>query len=312
MRGWKKTLALLCLAWGLAGSAAAQQMILSGNLSSAGSDTMANLMGLWRDVFTHAYPNVNVQMQAAGSSSAPTALVAGAVQLGPMSRPMKEAEIAAFEQRYGYPPLAVPVAQDALVLLVHQDNPLRSITFRQLDAVFSRTLRCGAAAPVTRWSQLGVTAGSWQRRALTLYGRNSASGTYGFFKQQVLCDGDFVNRVNELPGSSSVVQAVAGSLGGIGYAGMGFRASGVHVLAVGRTGGEPVMPTAENVMAGKYPLARELYIYVNKAPGKPLSPLTAAFLSSVLSPEGQAAVVKDGYLPLAGDVVEKVRRELGI
>lgn len=287
------------------------QSMLSGNLSSAGSDTMVNLMALWASNFSQSNPNVNVQLQAAGSSSAPTALAAGAAQLGPMSRPMKAAEIAAFEQHYGYPPLAVPVALDALVVLVHQDNPLREISFNQLDSIYSSTLRCGDSTPITQWKALGL-GGEWKSRAISLYGRNSASGTYGYFKQQVLCNGDFSPRVNELPGSASVVQAVAGSLNSIGYASIGFRASGVHMLAVRQFGGPAIEPTAENIVQGRYPLVRHLYIYVNKAPGKPLSPLTAAFMDSVLSAQGQKLVSQDGYMPLSAADIAQARAELGL
>ncbi|TBL67743.1 PstS family phosphate ABC transporter substrate-binding protein [Hafnia alvei] len=287
------------------------QSMLSGNLSSAGSDTMVNLMALWANNFSQSNPNVNVQLQAAGSSSAPTALAAGAAQLGPMSRPMKAAEIAAFEQHYGYPPLAVPVALDALVVLVHQDNPLREINFNQLDSIYSSTLRCGDSTPITQWKTLGL-GGEWTSRAISLYGRNSASGTYGYFKQQVLCNGDFSPRVNELPGSASVVQAVAGSLNSIGYASIGFRASGVHMLAVSQFGGPAIEPTAENIVQGRYPLVRHLYIYVNKAPGNPLSPLTAAFMDSVLSAQGQELVSQDGYMPLSAADIAQARAELGL
>lgn len=287
------------------------QSMLSGNLSSAGSDTMVNLMALWANNFSQSNPNVNVQLQAAGSSSAPTALAAGAAQLGPMSRPMKAAEIAAFEQHYGYPPLAVPVALDALVVLVHQDNPLREISFNQLDSIYSSTLRCGDSTPITQWKALGLR-GEWKSRAISLYGRNSASGTYGYFKQQVLCNGDFSPRVNELPGSASVVQAVAGSLNSIGYASIGFRASGVHMLAISQFGGPAIEPTAENIVQGRYPLVRHLYIYVNKAPGKPLSPLTAAFMDSVLSAQGQKQVSQDGYMPLSAADIAQARAELGL
>ncbi|MDA5524021.1 PstS family phosphate ABC transporter substrate-binding protein [Yersinia kristensenii] len=283
---------------------------LSGNLSSVGSDTLANLMSLWADDFNHHYPGVNLQIQAAGSSTAPAALAAGATQLGPMSRPMKAAEITAFTQRYGYPPLAVPVAVDALVVFVHRDNPLNKITLSQLDAVFSQNRLCGASHPIQRFGELGLK-GPWAARALQRYSRNSASGTYGFFKQRVLCDGDFTNNINELPGSASVVQAVAGSLNGMGYASIGFRNSGVKSLLLSADGQDYVMPTAENVKDGRYPLSRYLYIYINKAPGQPLEPLTAAFLERVLSPEGQKRVTHDGYLPLPPDVLNQTRKELG-
>lgn len=289
----------------------AQQSGLSGNLSSAGSDTLADLMSLWAEDFRQLYPNVNLQIQAVGSASAPTALAAGAAQLGPMSRAMKASEIAVFEQRYGYPPLAIPVAVDALVVLVHQDNPLPGLTLKQLDAIFSQTYRCGAAAEIANWGELGLTGG-WQTRSLQRYGRNSASGTYGYFKQRALCGGDFLARVNEFPGSSSVVQAVAGALNGIGYASSGFRASGVRVVPLAEAGNAFLLPSRENVRSGRYPLSRYLYIYLNKAPNQPLEPLTAAFLDRVLSPEGQALVSQHGYLPLPEETRLDARRTLGL
>lgn len=285
--------------------------MLSGNLSSVGSDTLANLMALWAQDFSQHYPNVNLQLQAAGSSTAPTALAAGAAQLGPMSRPMKAAEVSAFEHRYGYAPLAVPVAVDALVVLVHQDNPLRGLNLQQLDQIFSATRRCGEDKPILRWGELGLQD-SWQQRTLQRFGRNSASGTYGYFKLRALCGGDFMARVNELPGSASVVQGVAGSLNGIGYASIGFRASGVRLLPLADAGDRYVVPNETNVRNGSYPLARYLYIYINKAPNQPLEPLTAAFLDRVLSTQGQSLVNHDGYLPLSPDTLRKTRTLLGL
>ncbi|MNG87529.1 Phosphate-binding protein PstS precursor [compost metagenome] len=303
---------LLCLLLSVGrGAVAAPDGMLSGNLSSVGSDTLANLMALWGQDFSRHYPNVNLQLQAAGSSTAPTALAAGAAQLGPMSRPMKAAEVSAFEHRYGYAPLAVPVAVDALVVLVHQDNPLRGLNLQQLDQIFSATRRCGENTPINRWGELGLQGG-WQQRALQRFGRNSASGTYGYFKLRALCGGDFMARVNELPGSASVVQAVAGSLNGIGYASIGFRASGVRLLPLAETGDRYIEPSETNVRNGSYPLARYLYIYINKAPNQPLEPLTAAFLDRVLSTQGQDLVNHDGYLPLPPDTLRKTRTLLGL
>ncbi|MFI8417632.1 PstS family phosphate ABC transporter substrate-binding protein [Serratia sp. NPDC078593] len=300
-------LALLCSRGALAQS----DGMLAGNLSSVGSDTLANLMALWAQDFSQHYPNINLQIQAAGSSTAPTALAAGAAQLGPMSRPMKAAELAAFEHRYGYAPLAVPVAVDALVVLVHQDNPLRGLNLHQLDQLFSATRRCAQAAPLQRWGQLGLNGG-WTQRSIQRFGRNSASGTYGYFKLRALCGGDFMAQVNELPGSASVVQAVAGSLNSVGYASIGFRASGVRLIPLAEKGEEYIAPTESNVRNGRYPLARYLYIYVNKAPNRPLEPLTAAFLDRVLSEQGQNLVNHDGYLPLPQAMVHKTRQVLGL
>jgi len=284
--------------------------MLAGNLSSVGSDTLANLMALWASQFRQHYPSVNLQIQAAGSSTAPTALAAGAAQLGPMSRPMKAEEIAAFQQRYGYPPVAVPVAVDALVLLVHQDNPLPGLNLSQLDALFSANRQCGEAKAFTTWGDMGLT-GSWAQRQIQAYGRNSASGTYGYFKQRVLCGGDFITRVNELPGSASVVQAIGGELNAIGYASLGFSASGVRVLPLAEQGNDYVAPTLDNIRQGRYPLARYLYIYINQSPNQPLEPLTAAFLQQVLSNQGQNSVRREGYLPLSPAVREQIRQQLG-
>jgi len=292
-------LLLLSLFTPAAFSAAAQPEMLAGNLSSVGSDTLGTLMMLWSEDFSARAPGVNLQVQASGSSTAPTALAAGAAQLGPMSRPMQAEERQLFQARYGYAPLAVPVALDALVVVVNQRNPLTQIAARQLDAVFSVTRLCGATQQPTRWGDLGARQPDWANRPLQRYGRNSASGTWGFFKQQALCNGDFRADVAEFPGSAAVVQAVAGNPRSIGYASFGFHLSGVKMLAVADAQGEAVAPDADSIRSGRYRWARPLYLYVNKAPGKPLPPLVDAFLHLVLSPQGQQRVSEAGYLPLS-------------
>ena len=278
---------------------------VSGNLSSVGSDTLANLMTLWAEAFQREYPNVNIQIQAAGSSTAPPALTEGTSNLGPMSRKMKDREVEAFERRYGYKPTPIRVAIDALAVFVHKDNPIKGMTIPQIDAVFSSTRKCGYPQDITRWGQLGLT-GAWKDRSIQLYGRNSVSGTYGYFKKKALCKGDYKNNVNEQPGSASVVQSVASSLNGIGYSGIGYKTSGVRPVPLAKKAGQPfVEATPERAVSGKYPLARFLYIYVNKPPNKPLPPLEREFLKMVLSKTGQQVVIKDGYIPLPKKVVEK-------
>lgn len=277
----------------------AREGILAGNLTSVGSDTLGNLMALWGETFNRQYPGINVQIQAAGSSTAPTALAAGAAQLGAMSRPMQASERRLFEERYGYPPLAVPVAMDALVVVVNEDNPLPGLNVEQLDAIFSVTRRCGARTVPNTWGDLHLDSPGWAQRGLQRFGRNSASGTWGFFKQQALCNGDFRNDIGEYPGSAAVVQAVGNTLNSIGYASAGFHISGVKTVPVARSGTDWIAPTPDNIRSGRYPYARPLYIYVNKVPGKPLEPLTAAFIRLALSSEGQKLVSRAGYLPLS-------------
>ena len=285
---------------------------VSGNLSSVGSDTLANLMTLWAEGFKRFYPNVNIQIQAAGSSTAPPALTEGTSNIGPMSRKMKDKELAAFETRYGYKPTAVPVAIDALAVYVHKDNPVKGMSIQDVDAVFSSTRKCGGATDIDTWGKAGLT-GAWTNRDVQLFGRNSVSGTYGYFKKKALCKGDFKNTVNEQPGSASVVQSVATSINGIGYSGIGYKTSSVRAVPLSKKPGQtPIAATPENAVTGEYPLSRYLYVYINKAPNKPLSPLDREFIKLVLSKAGQEVVVKDGYIPLPAKVVAKQSAKLGL
>lgn len=283
---------------------------VAGNLSSIGSDTLANLVTLWAEAFEKEYPNVSIQIQAAGSSTAPPALAEGIANFGPMSRKMKDKEIEAFEHRFGYKPLAIRVAIDALAVYVNKDNPIQSMTIEEVDAIFSTTRRCGGQNDIRKWGDLGLV-GSWALRPIQLYGRNSVSGTYGYFKQVGLCSGDFKNTVNEQPGSASVVQSITSSLNGIGYSGVGYVTSGVRALPIAEVAGdEPVMVSNETAADGSYPLFRYLFIYVNKRPDTSLAPLEFEFLRMVLSQTGQDVVDKDGYIPLSRRIVERELRKI--
>jgi phosphate transport system substrate-binding protein len=283
---------------------------VSGTISSVGSDTLANLMTLWTEEFKRLYPNVNIQVQAAGSSTAPPALTEGTSNLGPMSRAMKDKEIEAFEKRYGYKPTAVGVAIDALAVYVNKDNPIVSLSIAQVDAIFSSTRICGEINDFERWGDLGMT-GSWANKPIQLYGRNSVSGTYGYFKEKALCKGDFKNTVNEQPGSASVVQSVSTGLNAIGYSGVGYKTSGVRSIPLAKKFGDTAYEASpENSISGKYPLSRLLYIYVNKAPNKPLSPMQQEFIKMVLSRQGQEVVVKDGYVPLPAALAAKQLKQI--
>jgi len=278
---------------------------VSGNLSSVGSDTLANLMTLWTEQFSKSYPNVNIQVQAAGSSTAPPALTEGTSNLGPMSRKMKDKEKQAFEKKFGYKPTAIPVAIDALAVFVHKDNPIKGLSIPQVDAIFSANRKCGSNADISKWGDAGLK-GSWKNRSIQLYGRNSVSGTYGYFKKKALCKGDYKSSVNEQPGSASVVQSISSSINGIGYSGIGYTTSGVRALALTKKPGKPfIAATSENAANKTYPLSRYLYVYVNKAPNKPLAPLEREFVKLMLSKQGQQVVVKDGYVPLSSAFAKK-------
>lgn len=278
---------------------------VSGTLNSIGSDTLNNLMAFWSEGFRKAYPNVRIQVEGKGSSTAPPALIAGTSQLGPMSRAMKNEEIDAFAKKHGFKPTQIGVALDSLAVFVNKDNPIKGLSLQEVDAIFSKTHKGGISENYTTWGQVGMT-GTWANTPMSLYGRNSASGTYGYFKEHALFKGDFKDTVKEQPGSASVVLGITEDKAAIGYSGIGYATSGVRAVPLSdKKGGQIFEANYANVLSGKYPLSRMLYIYVAKEPNKPLPAATKEFLKYVLSKEGQQIVVKDGFLPLPASVIEK-------
>jgi phosphate transport system substrate-binding protein len=277
---------------------------VDGNLNSIGSDTLNNLMTYWAEAFNKLYPNVKIQIEGKGSATAPPALTEGTSQLGPMSRKMKPEEEDAFEKKHGFRPTCVSVALDCLAVYVHKDNPIKGLTLDQIDGIFSKTRKSGAP-DITTWGQLGLD-GDWAGLPISLYGRNSASGTYAYFKEHPLRKGDYRDTVKEQPGSAAVVNGIASDRGAIGYSGIGYRTSEVRAIPLARNAKSPFAePSFENALNGKYPLGRTLYIYIAKKPDEPMPKLIEEFLKFVLSREGQQIVIKDGYGPLPLKVNEK-------
>jgi phosphate transport system substrate-binding protein len=278
---------------------------VAGSLKCVGSDTMNNLVALWAEGFRTFHPGVREAIEGKGSASAPPALTAGTSTFAPMSRDWKPSEVDAFQQRHGYPPTVLPVAIDMLVIFVHRDNPIESLTLAEVDAVFSRNRLGGEDRDIRTWGHLGL-GGAWRNRPISLYGRNASSGTYGFFKEKALFKGDLKPTVKEQPGSSAVVQAVANDRYAIGYSGIGYRTADVRAVPLAaRRGLPPVEPEPHAAYSGHYPLARFLWIGVNHRPGTPLDPLRREFLRYVLSGSGQREVQRDGYLPITAVVARR-------
>jgi phosphate transport system substrate-binding protein len=278
---------------------------VSGNIKSAGSDTMINLVTIWTESFKKLYPGVTTEVEGKGSASAPPALISGAANIGPMSRTMKDQEIDDFEKKFGYKPTFVPTSIDMLAVYVHKDNPIANLTLEQVDAIFSKTRKSGAAKDITTWGDLGLT-GEWKDKPISLYGRNSTSGTYGYFKEHALAKGDYKDTVKEQPGSSGVVQGVASDKFAIGYSGIGFKTADVRAVPLAKDAKSTAIEAIpENAYSGKYPLARFLYIYFNQKPGTELDPVRREFLRYVLSRQGQEDVVKDGYFPIPATIAKE-------
>jgi phosphate transport system substrate-binding protein len=282
---------------------------VSGSINSIGSDTMNNLMALWCEGFARYYPNVRCQIEGKGSSTAPPALIEGTAQIGPMSRPMKSSEKDKFQAKFGYEPRQVKTSLDSLAVYVHKDNPIKGLSIEQVDAIFSKTRNCGGPGDIKVWGDLGLT-GEWTNRPISMFGRNSASGTYAYVKKHALCKGDYKDEVKEQPGSASVVQGITEDRYAIGYSGIGYITSGVRTVPLAKKGTKEYSePSSENILSGKYPLGRFLYVYVNESPTKGLDPLIGEFVKYILSREGQKVVVKDGYEPLPAKIVKDQRAE---
>jgi phosphate transport system substrate-binding protein len=285
---------------------------VSGTIKSIGSDTMNNMMALWAEGFKKMYPNVQVEIEGKGSSTAPVALIEGTAAFGPMSRSMKQQEIDGFSAKFGYKPTELPTSLDMLAVYVHKDNPVASLSLSQVDAIFSKTRKLGEKEEITAWGQVGLKD-SWANLPISLYGRNAASGTYGYFKEHALGKGDYRDSVKEQPGSSAVVQGVATDLGGIGYSGIGYKTADVRAVPLAPDAKSvAVEPTPENAYSGDYPLSRYLYLYVNCAPGKELDPLRREFIKYIFSKQGQTDVVKDGYFPVTAEIARKALESVGI
>lgn len=278
---------------------------VSGNIKSVGSDTMNNLMTLWGEEYRKFYPGVKIEIEGKGSSTAPAALIEGVANFGPMSRPMKSSEVDKFEKAFGYKPTLLRTGIDALAVYVHRDCPLDEISIDQITRVFS------VSGPEMTWGDLGVTDARYRNRPVSLYGRNSASGTYGYFKEVALQGNDYKATVKEQPGSSSVVQGVARDPYGMGYSGLGYKTADVKALKVS-AGGKAFEPNAENSSTGDYPIARFLYLYVNHAPGSEMEPLRAEFIKLVFSQQGQEVVIKDGYFPVSQSIAKEDLSSVGV
>ena len=278
---------------------------LTGELTSVGSDTLVYIMSFWAVEFRRMYPQVKFSLEAAGSATAPPAMSTGMANLGPMSRRMKEGEIAAFVGKYGYKPTEIRIGMDTLAVYVNGDNPVKGMTLAQVDALFSSTRKCQAAQDLTHWGQLGLT-GDWAQREIQLFGRNRSSGTRAFFAEHALCKGEYKKSLKEMTTSVDVVSKVGWHAGAIGYSGIGYRKTSVRVVPLAKGSGMPyVEATHATAVSGDYPLTRYLYVYVNKDPAEPLPPTEREFMRMVLSETGQRIVENDGFMPLTPEMVKE-------
>ncbi len=294
---------------------------ISGGIAIAGSDTMQPIIAKIASAFRQWQPNIKLAVQGGGSDAAMIAFVqniaasrrgdgnvrghlsSNDVTILASSRPLTEAERQTFHSRYGFEPTEVPIALDAVAIYVNYQNPLEGLTLDQLDAIFSKTRKRGAAAAITTWGQLGLQEG-WEQQPIRLYGRDKRSGTRTFFLHTALLNGELNPDLREAPGTAMEILDLSRDAAGIGYAGIGFQASTVRILPIAEKAGAPfVLPTAESATNGSYPLARPLYLYAKRSPKGELDADVAEFLKFVNSREGQETIAKAGVFPLSASQV---------
>jgi phosphate transport system substrate-binding protein len=229
-----------------------------------------------------------------------------------MSRPMSAEESEAFEKKYGYKASAFAVAVDALAVYVNKDNPIKCLTMEQVDRIFSARRLGSGGHSIDSWGDAGLT-GDWASQPIKIYGRNDISGTYEFFREHVLYNGEFKPEVKQQPGSEAVVANVAKDKFAIGYSGIGYKTDGVRAVPLAVSVGRECHDTsAESTYSGKYPVARFLYVYFNKKPNEPIDPLRREFIKYILSRDGQTETEKSGFYPITNEVRESELKRLGL
>jgi phosphate transport system substrate-binding protein len=303
---------------------------LSGRVSIAGSDTLAPLMTKFVAHFTHQHPDTKFAVEKVATSEAIREFLLGIsyqrrgdkvrgkgtegssrADLLASSRPLSEKERKAFAFNHGHEPLEIPIAMDAVAVYVHKDNPIRGMTLEQVDAIFSTTEKRGMTS-ISTWDQLGLQD-SWSKQPIHLYGRDKKSGTRYFFEHVALLGGNLKPNIQEQPGSASEILAIAQDSLGIGYAGSEYNTTFVRMVPLAEQAGGPyILPSAESVRNHSYPLARPLFLYVNKHPKDKLDPVVEEFLKFVNCRQGQEIVARANFYPLTSTQVAKNRQNLGL
>lgn len=297
---------------------------LKGTFKGASSDVLPGLVALWVQRFTRYCPQVHIKIAPpyAGSLGAKE-LISQKIDFAFVSRELKPDDIAEFQQRFGYPPLSIPVSGgsyrhfgflDAVGFFVNKDNPLEQITYAQLDAILSSTRHRGGEA-ITRWGQLGLT-GEWADKPIDVYAVKPWNGFEEFIRQRVLSiadhRGEWRGDLHFEPLIFPIARDIAADRYGLGYSGLAYIDVGVKSLSIATSAPGPfVAPSYENVAAGTYPLSRLIYVNVNRAPGRPLPSGLAAFLGFILSKEGQQAVLDEAiFLPLRAELAAQARSRI--
>lgn len=277
---------------------------VTGLVRAAGSSIVAGLLTPVIERFRAAQPGIEFDIGSAGSGTAMAGMLESPTAMGLLSRAMTSAERTRFSARYGHPALELKIALDALAIYVFKDNPVPALSLDELRRAFGRD-----ADAALRWGALGL-GGDWAEVPLQRYGLEAGRGAYELMRGLVLRDRDFAAELSVEPVSTSVVQGVATQRGGIGYASVFFRTQRTRIVPILHQG-RAVEPGAEDAATGRYPLARSLYVIVNRAPGAPLDAAQREFLRYLLSSDGQDTVARQGLYPLSAAQVSEALARIG-
>lgn len=274
---------------------------LAGKIRVAGSGALNGELEILADAFQQIYPGVEIAVERNGDERTPTALLAGAADLGSLSRALTREETAAIETRFLTSPIGVVVGLDALAIYVNRENPLACLSIPDLDRIFSANRIASGGGAIERWGQLASDA-AWVEKPISRLGRREDSGSYSFFRNSVM-DGDAFRRdVKALESGQAVVRDVAHDRYAIGYSSGSFLSEGVRAVSISSDSGATCKSlTAENVARGDYPLARSLYIYALKTQDAQTNLITVEFLRYLISREGQIKMTEIGFIPIDRD-----------
>lgn len=246
-----------------------------------GSDTMVILNQRWAEIYMKSHPGIVIQVTGGGSGVGIAALINGTTEICAASRPMKYTEKKTLRERWNTTGVEIPVARDGIAVYLHPSNPVEELSFEQLRKIYTGEIK--------NWSQVGG-----KNAPIVLYGRESTSGTYVYFKDNVLLGADYAPQTQAMPGTAAIVNAISKDPNGIGYGGVAY-AKGVKYCKIKKGDKDTAYePNLKNVRTGLYPLSRYLYFYLRKSP----SGETKKFIDWVLSPEGQRVVSEVGYFPV--------------
>lgn len=286
---------------------------VEGTLESIGADSLMDVWEEWREAFKRVQPKVQIKASHVPVSRAIKAFLEEGATLIHMPREMKVDEFQIFQKKYGYQPTKLVVCYDAFIVFVNATNPIQEMGMDQLDAAYSSTRLAGykADSTVETWGDLGVRGGDFSRRPINAYMRAEGLASRVTIQEMVLLKGKFKSSVKECSDWSGIAEAVMTDATGLGIGTLATWLSRNKTLALmPLQSREPVPPTQENVVSGKYPLSRTYYLYVNRAPGKDLPPVVAEFLQFVLSREGQVAVAQATLYPLPLEIAQMNKKRL--